>query len=54
MQSYLIPAREASTVGYAVTFLVVNGLALVGAAAAWWLVRRPPEPAVPDAGPAPA
>lgn len=50
IQSYLIPAREASTVGYAVTFLVVSGLALVGAAAAWWLVRKPTDPAIPEAG----
>ncbi len=41
VNSYLIPAREASNVGYAVTFLVVTLLALVGAAASWWLVRRP-------------
>lgn len=45
VQSYLIPAREASNLGYAVTFLVVTALALVGAASAWWLVRRPAGPA---------
>jgi len=50
VQSYLIPAREASTVGYAVTFLVVSGLALVGAAAAWWLVRKPATPVAEGAG----
>jgi len=43
VQSYLIPAKEASNVGYAVTFLAVTVLALIGAAAAWWLVRRPAQ-----------
>jgi hypothetical protein len=41
VQTYLIPAREASNLGYAVTFLVVTALSLVGAASAWWLVRKP-------------
>jgi MFS family permease len=51
VQTYLIPAREASNLGYAVTFLVVTGLALIGAAASWWLVRRP-APMTTDTEPA--
>jgi hypothetical protein len=33
-----------------VTFLVVSVLALIGAAAAWWLVRKPPAPVGEAAG----
>jgi MFS family permease len=54
VQTYLIPAREASNLGYAVTFLVVTALSLVGAASAWWLVRRPADPVAQDGGTVPA
>ena len=43
VEQYLLPARAASDFGYSVTFLAVSALAIVGAAAAWWLVRRPEE-----------
>lgn len=41
VDTYLIPAREASNLGYSVVFLAVTALALVGASVSWWLVRRP-------------
>jgi MFS family permease len=54
VETYLIPAREASNLGYSITFLAVTVLSLVGAAAAWWLVRRPPDPVDQEAGSTPA
>ena len=50
LDTYLYPAREASNLGYAVVFLVVTVISLVGAAAAWWLVRRPADPVEQEAG----
>jgi hypothetical protein len=37
-----------------VTFLAVAFLAIIGCAAAAWLVRKPPEPVAEDDGAAPA
>ena len=45
---YLLAARAASDFGYAVTFLAVTLLSLIGAAAVFWLVRR--APAQPEPG----
>lgn len=49
LTSYLIPAREASNLGYAVVFLVVTVISLIGAATSWWLVRRPADPVIEEA-----
>ncbi|MDQ6899841.1 MAG: MFS transporter [Candidatus Dormibacteraeota bacterium] len=54
LAQYLLVARDASDHGYAVTFLAVAFLAIVGCAAAAWLVRKPPEPVAEDDGAAPA
>jgi hypothetical protein len=43
--SYLTTAREASSVGYAVAFLAVTVIAVVGLVVSAWLVRRPPAAA---------
>jgi hypothetical protein len=42
---YLLVARDASDRGYAVTFLAMAFLAVLGFAAVAWLVRKPPAPA---------
>ena len=43
-EAYLIPAREASSIGYAAAFLATTAIALVGLVVSAWLVRRPPDP----------
>jgi hypothetical protein len=47
--SYLPSARSASEYGYAVAFVAVTLISLVGLAAAAWLVRRPP-PEIAESG----
>ena len=42
LAAYLIPAREASALGYAVAFLAVTVIAVVGLLVTATLVRRPP------------
>jgi EmrB/QacA subfamily drug resistance transporter len=52
LRRYLTVAREASDRGYAVTFVVVAVIALVGAVVVAWLVRRPSALVAPPAAPA--
>jgi EmrB/QacA subfamily drug resistance transporter len=43
--AYLTTARDAASVGYAVAFLAVTVIAVVGLVVSAWLVRRPPAAA---------
>jgi hypothetical protein len=48
-----VPARQASALGYAVAFLAVTIIAVVGLVVVAWMVRRPPvatAAAQPDDG----
>jgi hypothetical protein len=54
LAAYLVPARQASALGYAVAFLAVTIIAVVGLVVVACLVRRPPvatAAAQPDDGP---